>query len=305
MKHFIRDFFTFNKRERNGVFILLSIITLLLIWLKISYLFVKERPVDFSKFETLMASAVVQEDTVRDVPVASDDNKTDRANHQSHLQNEKTEILRSERFDFDPNGLSEEKWIRLGLNEKQIHVIKNYESKGGKFRKKEDLKKMYCISTELYNSLEPYVHIPSEEKIVPVVQKQKGMPVEINSADSVQLLSLKGIGPYYAGKIVKYRTQLGGFVRKEQLMEIWKFDSVKFVQIEKSILLDQNIVKKRNINTCTPEELKHPYLRWNQVNAIINYRNKHGKYQNVDEIKKTDLVDDETLRKIAPYLTVE
>ena len=60
-----------------------------------------------------------------------------------------------------------------------------------------------------------------------------------------------------------------------------------------------------NINSCTAKELKHPYLNWNTVNGIISYRSKHGKFKTIDDIKKTDLVDEETYRKIASYLTIE
>jgi competence protein ComEA len=69
--------------------------------------------------------------------------------------------------------------------------------------------------------------------------------------------------------------------------------------------VDASTVKKIKINSCSVEELKHPYLKWNQVNGIVNYRQKHGKFKTIDEIKNTDLVDDETLRKLAPYLQLE
>ncbi|QEK50469.1 hypothetical protein FYC62_01375 [Pedobacter aquae] len=44
-------------------------------------------------------------------------------------------------FRFNPNHLPVEDWIKLGLSEKQAHSIKKYEAKGGKFYKKEDVKK--------------------------------------------------------------------------------------------------------------------------------------------------------------------
>jgi len=303
MKNFIRDYFTFNKRERNGVFILISIIALLLVWLNISEKFVKQEQTDFSKFESEIAqfNSAVREQ--------QDSTKTSE-----QLQKpQRAEKAPVDFFYFDPNNLSEDDWKRLGLSQKQINVIKNYERKGGKFKTKEDVKKMYCITPKQYASLEPYIKIEAAEKEQPVVKVNENVftnknvfpLLEINAADSAQLVKLKGIGAYFATKIIKYRSLLGGFLQKEQLMEVWNLDRNKYNEFEQYITIDVSKVKRININTCNTQELKHPYLKWNQVNAIVNYREKHGKYKTVDEIKHTDLVDDETLLKIAPYLTVD
>jgi competence ComEA-like helix-hairpin-helix protein len=304
MKNFIRDYLTFNKRERNGVFILISIITLLLVWLNISDRFVKEEQTDFSKFEAEIArfNLAMQEQT--------DSGKIPENKNNKQKQIESAAV---ERFYFNPNNLPEEDWKRLGFSQKQINVIKNYENKGGKFKTKEDVKKMYCITPKQYASIEPYIKIEVAEKEQPAVKVNENVfanknvfpLLEINTADSVQLVKLKGIGAYFATKIIKYRNLLGGFLEKEQLMEVWNLDRNKYNEFEQYITLDVSKVKRININTCSAQELKHPYLKWNQVNAIVNYREKHGKYKTVDEIKQTDLVDDETLRKIAPYLTVD
>ena len=64
------------------------------------------------------------------------------------------------RFNFDPNLLDQKSWLKLGLSEKQINVIQNYISKGGKFRIKNDLKKMYCISKDEFEKLEPFILLP-------------------------------------------------------------------------------------------------------------------------------------------------
>jgi len=88
-------------------------------------------------------------------------------------------------------------------------------------------------------------------------------------------------------------------------MEIWKFDKEKFDMVEKYISVDPAAVRKININTCEAEALRSPYISWNVANAIVNYRKQHGKFKTIEEIQRTDLVNDETLRKIAPYLSVD
>ncbi len=309
MKQIIRDYLTFNKRERNGVFVLLTIIILLIVYLNVSDKFLKAPTVDFSKFEKQMDSLNTSQ---KEEPEFTQNSSLKK--YASHESAANTVTQKAERFNFNPNNLPDNDWKRLGLSDKQIKTIKNYESKGGSFRKKEDVKKMYCIKEELYNSLEPYIQIPQENKPAAafvdskVVVLKSAAPVviiELNAADSAQLTTLKGIGAFFAKTIIKYRNSLGGFYAKEQLLEVWKFDPEKYAMIEKFVSVDAASIKKININDCEAAQLKNPYLNWNMANAIVNYRKAHGKFKTIDDIKKTDLVDDETLRKIAPYLILE
>lgn len=316
MKQFIRDYLTFNKRERNGLFVLLTIITFLIIYLNISDKFIKPEKIDFSKFEKEIeifnASVKLTNDSLK--------NKNKNKHTYQVAESKKPEIPDStintplEYFNFNPNNLTDNDWQRLGLTGKQVQTIKNYEIKGGKFRHKEDVKKMYCIPEKQYLSLEPYIQIPTEKRIPPDYEIARSAIknskfaitiVELNSADSAQLTKIKGIGSFYAKTIINYRNLLGGFVARAQLMEMWKFDFDKFEEVEKYIIVDASKIKKININTFTAVELKHPYINWNTANAIFNYRSNHGKYKTLEEIKKTDLVDDETYRKIVPYLILE
>jgi len=305
MKNNFRDYLTFNKRERNGVFVLVSIIALLILYLNVSESFFENEKADFTSFDSI----VLASKNIISEPVAQ------QVEEQVVVASEK-EKTKKDYFDFNPNGLPEADWKRLGLSEKQIKTIKNFESKGGRFHKKEDLKKIYGIKEQQYKTLEPYIQLAinkEEEKNSNSVfkdgkveaAKSKKATVDLNTADSITLLTIKGIGPFYAKNIIKYRNLLGGFVAKEQLMEIWKFDQEKYASIEKSVEVDGTRAKKIKINSCSVEELKHPYLKWNQVNGIVNYRQKHGKFKTIDEIKNTDLVDDETLRKLAPYLILD
>lgn len=326
MKNIFRDFFTFNKRERNGVFILLSIIAALVLYLNISSNFVSQEKVDFTKFD----KEVKEFESIIEEKSEYSNYSEKQAAREARLNGTEEKLSeienKPERFNFDPNNLSEQDWKRLGLSDKQIKSIKKYESKGGKFRTKEDVKKMYCLSKEQYETLEPFIQISSPAEIVRTPEKTRSIfqdgkvenastlntpkterinVVELNSADSATLTTIKGIGAFYAKSIIKHRNALGGFVSKEQLLEIWKFDQEKLNSIEKYIDIDESKIKKININTCEAADLRSPYIKWTVANAIVNYRKNHGKYKTVDEIKKTDLVDEETYRKIVPYLIVD
>jgi competence protein ComEA len=127
-----------------------------------------------------------------------------------------------------------------------------------------------------------------------------------NVADSAALESIRGIGPAFASRILKYRNRLGGFYKKEQLMEVYGLDSAMFGLLEGQILVDPSSIRTININTATFEEMKkHPYLTYKQMNAIIQYRKQHGSYHSIVDLTKIAILNDEILRKIEPYLTYQ
>ncbi len=315
MKQFIRDFLSFHRGEKRGIVILLGIVIILILYLNYSYLFYPPpEKIDFTSFEKRIKSF---NDSIRQETDSIDDYNQSKRQNYFHTKEEKPLGIKGERFMFNPNQLPDKDWKRLGFSEKQIKMLNNYQTKGGKFRTKADVKKMYCISDEMYKSLEPYIAIPEKKpdtvatkrfvkdtaKYIP--PKREFVLVELNSADSLALTKIKGIKAFYAKKIIEHRNELGGYCRKEQLMELWKFDQEKYDGVEKQVTVDASAIKRIAINSCTAKELKHPYLTWNMVNGIINYRSKHGKFTTIEDIKKTDLVDDETYRKIVPYLKLD
>lgn len=219
-------------------------------------------------------------------------------------------------FPFDPNVIDMTGWQRLGLSAKQSAVILKYVAKGGRFRKKEDLKKMYIISPDRYRVLAPYVNIVPAAVRAGLYEKP-GPPrpdyagaapktVEVNGADSALLCEIKGIGPAFASRIIKYRTRIGGFYHKTQLMEVFGLDSLKYLEISGQVSVDQQLIKKISVNAVVFEELKnHPYLRYKQINALIQYRKQHGNYSNIADLTKVLLLNPETIRRMAPYLVFQ
>lgn len=216
-------------------------------------------------------------------------------------------------FNFDPNTLNAEGWQTLGLSPKQAKAIVNYTGKGGKFYKPEDLQKMYTISPEMYKKILPYVKIASQnvnasKKYLPFEKKEyvKNAPViiDINQADSAQLDEIKGIGAAFAKRIFKYRERLGGFYKKEQLMEVYGLDSVKYAEIKDQVSISNAPLKTINVNTAVFDDLKrNPYLSYKQINAIIQYRKQHGNYSGIADLKKIAILNQQTIDKIAPYIS--
>ncbi len=200
-------------------------------------------------------------------------------------------------FKFDPNNLPAEKWLQLGLSEKQINTIKNYEAKGGRFYNKADVRKIYAITAEDYKRLAPYIDIPEGYTNKP------NIIVELNSADSAKLTRVNGLGPAFAQRILEYRKRLGGFLSKEQLKEVYGIDEEKFNQVKNQITVEPARITKLKINQVDFEGLRRfPYLTNKQTNAIIQYRNQHGNYNNIADMRNIVILDEVILRKIEPYI---
>ncbi|OOQ61004.1 ComEA family DNA-binding protein [Mucilaginibacter pedocola] len=199
-------------------------------------------------------------------------------------------------FKFNPNNLPAADWAKLGLSDKQIAIIKNYEAKGGKFYKPADVKKIYGITEADYKALAPYIDIPKESI--------NNIIVELNTADSAKLTQLSGIGPTFAKRIIYYRERLGGFVNKEQLKEVFGIDDLKYDELKTQIKVDASHIRKIEINAITFDKLRlMPYLNYKQVSAIIEYRNQHGNYASIADLSNIAIIDEGILRKIEPYLS--
>lgn len=220
-----------------------------------------------------------------------------------------------ELFVFNPNTLDSIGWVELGFSPKQAASIIKYRSAGAVFRKPEDIKKLYVVDDERYEELEPFIQIaqlPKEpaKKIDPTPKwekpKYEPVTVEINTADSTELIKLKGIGASYSKRIIKYREMLGGYISKEQLLEVYGMDSTRLFPILENVQLDTTIRQRININTAEVKELAHhPYIDWNQAKAIVNYRKQHGNYTELNQLKKIHLINEEAFAKFKPYLTVK
>ena len=284
MKAPIKSYLSVTKKEWNGMVVFIILIALVLAAPYVYQTFRKDKIINFNEFDK--AVTLLSKGTKG----AAEGNGTVDNSKPAHA------IL----FTFNPNNLPDGGWHKLGLSERQIKVIKNYEAKGGRFYTKEDVKKIYSITTADYERLEPYINIPAgyhNNKAAP------GELIEINSADSANLTRIRGIGPSFAMRIIRYRERLGGFYNKEQLKEVFGIDDSKYAEIRNSITVNGMHITKVNVNTATFNQLRgFPYLSFKQINAILEYHNQHGDYESVDDMKNIAILDEGILRKIAPYL---
>ena len=197
-----------------------------------------------------------------------------------------------ESFPFDPNTVTREDLQRLGLSARQAESIENYRSKGGRFRSKTDFQKMYVVSDTLFARLEPYIDIPK---------------LELNGADSAALVSLRGIGPYYARKILDYRDRLGGFWRKEQLLEIEGFDADRYAGCADEVTVDDRKIRKIDLWHASDTLLaRHPYLGPKGARSIVRYRELYDSTRwSLPDLAAERVLSQEIIEKLEKYIVFQ
>lgn len=320
----IKDYFSFSKKEQRGLIILLGLMLLSALINIFMPRLIPEKEFDIAPFQREVeefTASVAKLDSTREI-------KPKRFSNDQKAENEEGPFLTAflaSPFYFDPNELSEEQWTNMGMNPKIMRNILRYREKGGTFRDKEGFRKIYGMDDSIFAVLDPYLRFKPVEKapsssyfkyndkkdsIKPGNKYAKYEPdtvmVELNTADSASLLALNGIGPSYAGRIIRYRDRLGGFYRKEQLLDINGMDSIRYKQFMEQVMVDSLLIRKININSVTFKELlKHPYFEYYLVKAVFNYKDDIKAYDSVGQLRKIPVMYEELYQKISPYLMVK
>ena len=217
---------------------------------------------------------------------------------------------------FDPNTVDSMTLLHLGFKPWQAKNMLKYRAKGGKYRKKEDLKKLYGMTDSMYLALTPYIYIKDSivvdsaridsvhmDSLPKWKSTKKDTILNLRTADTTELKLIRGIGSYRAKMIVRYREQLGGYAQVEQIMEARGMDKVIADSILPHFYIDSVVVNKIPINHIRPEVLqRHPYLNFEQAKAIYEYRRKHIRIKSAEELKKIKGLSPTDIEKILIYL---
>jgi len=316
-KHFVAEYFSFSKKERTGVTVLIILILLLIVLPFFYPLFTRSKTYDHTKFEKEIALLNARDaDSTADYANKKYDAKKYQPYNAANQKNYYSGQPAGELFYFDPNKASAAEWKKLGVRDKTITTIQKYLSKGGKFYKPADIGKIWGLHPNEVERLLPYVQIATTPSANYAEKKAPEQPlytrakysltiIDINNADTTALITLPGIGSKLSQRILNFRDKLGGFYSIEQVGETFGLPDSTFQKIKPQLKVGSNGLKQININTATVDELKsHPYIRYPLANAIIQYRGQHGNFATVADIKKIMVITEEVFNKVAPYLKV-
>jgi DNA uptake protein ComE-like DNA-binding protein len=218
---------------------------------------------------------------------------------------------------FDPNSATYNELLALGLQEQIVNNLLKYREKGGRFKTKEDLRKIYGFSDIDFFRINQFVQIPENQVVqesknnartdisAKLIEKIHILPIDLNRASTEDLLQLHGIGHTFAARITELRTRLGGFTSLEQLKEVFGLPDSTIRAITPYLHLTTSDLRKIYVNKAIPTELKHPYLSKRQADAVVRYRLNHGAFKNFDDLKKIGVFDNASFEKLKSYISFE
>ena len=158
-----------------------------------------------------------------------------------------------------------------------------------------ELRDCYAVSEEMADSLAHFL-------ILSVRDPHEGL-VEINSADSATLRSVRGIGAKTVVAVLQYRKLLGGFVRKEQIAELKCVTPDNFLKISEQIYCDSCKISKIDINFAPAYDFEHhPYMTRKAAKLILETRESKGGWNSIEEMQRENIFTEEQAKAIAPYL---
>jgi len=295
MKKWLVEYLSISKKERTGFVILVILISM--IWIL---------PRFFGK-TNLRSEILAKADSVISMSV-----------------NNSAPVSKSFRlFDFDPNTLDDRGWAELGLTEKNIFTIRNYLSKGGRFREPGDIYRIYGLRSDVAERLEPYIKIKGTTRNSSTFSRQNRRPfqpfvyarretakpykipeiINLNEADTSALIALPGIGSKLAQRIILFRERCGGFYDVQQLSEVYGLKDSVFQLIRPRLTTGNGIVRQLSINSISADSLaKHPYISFSEARAIVQYRMQHGIFGSVDDLLNIAIISKQWVEKLKPYL---
>ncbi|MDX9882868.1 MAG: helix-hairpin-helix domain-containing protein [Prolixibacteraceae bacterium] len=367
LRKIVQDYFTFSKKERNGIIVLLLVVILFAVASRAVFLFEKPDTLGAENFLEKIAEFEQRQDLVEprrslflfdpntidslaldslSVPVSvkrnllkfrtkggrffqpEDARKIYGMNDsvfseiEKYIHIETTEKIREKKnhgrvqkkpeivwCKFDPDTCTENDWLDFGLTPKQSQAIERYRNAIGGFKTKEQFAKMYGIGEGLKDSLLKYAEIKTpilQEVARPKVRQAVRAQIELNSADTVVLESLPGIGRVLSRRIIKYRELLGGFYSASQLLEVYGLSQECFQKIEPLLTIDTLKIKKLNINFSSAGELSaHPYIGEKSGREIVRFRSKNGLIINLTALINEKLLGRQQFEKMRPYLATK
>ena len=306
MKSAFREYLTFSRIERTGALVLIAVVIVLAAANATMHRWVKP---DIDRRKETELNALWERHK-------AEHGRADEAGRGAWAKTDEGPAPPVELFAFDPNTLDSAGFRRLGLTARATKGLMNWRRKGKVFYKPENLEPLYNLPTETYASIRPYIRISATR---PAYEGRYGrgsyagwsrepLPafIDLNTADAALLVRLNGIGQTLADKIVARRTALGGFLKHEQLLEVYKFPDTTFAMLKEKLRINPASVRKLNINTATEAQFAaHPYIGEKVAPNIILLRDGFKSFTSIEQLKQVPLMTTETFRKIAPYCTVQ
>lgn len=326
MKGFF-EYFSLSKGERIGFITLILLLTVIIggqqflnRWIETVY---RADTGQISKEAERYREALARKDSLKQL---EQEQSPEKAKNTATKEEQQEDTIEVNYFPFNPNKIAFKKWRKLGVSAKVAHTIDNYLEQGGEFSYKQDLKEIYGLSDQKYQQLEPWIQLPEQKEISAKSEEfgtssskeasnekeakpdtsskpKQVQTVEINNADSIGLMQVYGIGPVFAKRILAYRADLGGFLKLEQLKEVYGVDDEYYDQLAEQLYVDSTAINRLSVKDAEFKALlKHPYLSYPDVLAIVKYRENQDQINGVQDLSEHRIIGQKVYKQIKPYL---
>ncbi|MCV6631442.1 MAG: helix-hairpin-helix domain-containing protein [Flavobacteriaceae bacterium] len=217
---------------------------------------------------------------------------------------------------FSSNSLTDYRAYILGLPPEVVDRYNRYKEANEWVDTKEKFLQATGISDTAYHKIAPWLIYPDKSNwyrpktsakkrdIRPVKNK---VIIGLNAATADQLKSVRGIGAVLSVRIIAFREKLGGFVVKEQLLDVYGLEKEVVQRVWERFPLKAPVVpKKISINDCSLEELQATgCVSWKEARLIIAYRENNGKIWSFEELKGIEGFAVGKIERIQLYLSIE
>lgn len=288
MKRSFSNTFYYTKQERNGTIVLAALVFIL----QFIQIAVSRRPLEAT---ASLASFEIKPHIPYDVM------KT------VQFKKDTVEPSLIKQRACNPNTADYKALLAAGFTKRSAKSILNYRKKGGYFKTKAALKKIYTLDADTYEKVCPYLLLPKKKARKKAAPKQM-KAIALNKGTAEQLMQIRGIGPSFSKRIIKYRSMLGGYARKEQMKEVYGISDSLYKAIAPLLTCDSSHLVPLAMNSAPAEQLrKHPYLNWRQANAIVYFRTEHGAFTTIEGVQSVPELNDEqeSYLRIRPYISLE
>ncbi len=286
--NFFRSHFWYNKSQRNGILLL---ITIILIFQAI-YIFG-----DFSDNKTIFEDAELSK-------------YQERIDSLKIVKNKNAKRIL---YPFNPNYITDFKGYQLGMTVEEIDNLLNFRKTGQFVNSASEFQKVTKVSDSLLEQISPYFKFPdwvSISKNTDIAVNKKTMNIvvrDLNAATKNDLIKINGIGEKLAIRIISYRKLLGGFTFNDQLYEVYYLDKDVADRVLTTFkVMEKPSIQRININEASFKEILHlPYIDYDLTKKIFEYRDEFGGFKNIEDLKKIDSFPLNKFDRIALYLNTE
>ena len=219
---------------------------------------------------------------------------------------------------FDPNTADSILLVTVGFKPWMARNLIRYRNAGKVFRCPEDLQRLYGMNDSLYSTLLPFIQIDTamfassfgigrgvsdtDTVITAYTPRIKRDTIlDLNTADTTELMLLRGVGRFTAMQIIRYRQALGGYYSTSQLYEISEIANDRIDSLLPHLYADTSLITPIDVNRASVKQLyRHPYISYKQAEQLYDLRRRKLRLHSPDELSAVFSPDER--QRLLPYL---